>query len=730
MVAIFLIGALSTLAIWGFNQERTHRSVGSPRAKADHEFNQDVIKDFGSDGSDVLLLVDVQGRGDLFDPEPARALMTILRQVRAQPEVVRAVSLDQIPAYGFGLVPLDLFPDDGASESKRAACRKRALEHPVVAGNLLSEDARTTLVPLQLNNITKRRDAVEAVKRLGAAAREAAEGSPLRGRLLGRLPLGLARQEAFKAEQKRFQITGYALAVVLALLFFRGLLTTVIVVAPPIIGVLWTFGVLGFTGVKLNGMSEVIMPIILTMIGFTNAAHLVFQIRRERASGLEAQPATAAALKKVGLPCLLSALTTAAGFASLMVAEAELIRDFGRDCAIGTLFTFAAVILVAPLLALTPLASQLAKGEPARDAEPGAVGRFFRILIDAVLERSRTVVGATVILTISCAWLTTTLHPDIFLSSQLPDDSDAAEALTHADAELGGIQVVRVAMRWEKGGDKPLEVIKEIETLIDNEPLLSRPLSIRSVLAALPGLGKDLGRRVHLLDQAPPEIVRTLYRPDIGRALVAARVQDLGVARYAPVYDRLEERLAELSAKHPGFEFGLAGNAVGWGRYAHRMVNDLARSLGVAAAIILAMITIAYRSPRAGLIAMLPNLFPLLACAAALAVFRLPLSLEIVCAFTICLGIAADDSIHFMSRFRTERAAGLGIDEALRSSFMRVGQVLAVTTAVMLSGLGSILFSSLPMYRSFTAVACATLAAALVADLIILPALLKLFARR
>jgi predicted RND superfamily exporter protein len=157
------------------------------------------------------------------------------------------------------------------------------------------------------------------------------------------------------------------------------------------------------------------------------------------------------------------------------------------------------------------------------------------------------------------------------------------------------------------------------------------------------------------------------------------------------------------------------------------MVNDLARSLAVAIVIILIMITVAYRSLRVGLIAMLPNLFPLLACAAGLALFNIPLSLEIVCAFTICVGIAADDSIHFLSRYRAERMNGLNTNDALSCSFMRVGQVLVITTSVMLCGLGSILFSSLPMYRSFTAVACTTLAAALIADLIILPALLKLF---
>ena len=156
----------------------------------------------------------------------------------------------------------------------------------------------------------------------------------------------------------------------------------------------------------------------------------------------------------------------------------------------------------------------------------------------------------------------------------------------------------------------------------------------------------------------------------------------------------------------------------------------MALSLAVASIIILIMISFAFRSLRIGLISMIPNLFPLLACAAVLAAFDMPLSLEIVCAFTICLGLAAHDAIHFLSRYQIEKRNSLNVDQALEISFIRVGQVLIVTTVVLLCGLGSVLFSSLPMYRAFTSVACATLSTALIADLIILPALLKLFDKK
>lgn len=739
------IALISAIAILGATRERTHRKKTNPAPTSGQEFSERINEQFGSDGSDILLLIDCPRGGDLFDPAATLAVRNLLQRVRTLPEVIK------IPAAGL-LMPM--LPGADADLAEQKACRKRALKNPVVAGNLLSLDARTALVPLsiRLAERDQMRDAVGAIEK---AARLNAEDSPIRARLIGLLPIDIARRDAMKIEQRRFQIIGYSLAAILSLLFFRGLVTTIVVTAPPSIGLLWTLGFLSFTGEHLNSLSMVVMPMILAMLGFTNAAHIVFQLRRERKGGLDARNATASALHKLGLPCLLSALTTTAGFASLMIAESKMISDFGRDCAIGTLLTFAAVMLILPLMtrhaATENLESSLVRkfkrifpGGKSKNPHPPKGKRlaaFFQGFINLIITRASTVVAVATLLTICFAWLTATLKPDIFLRNQLPENSETSAALADADSEMGGIQVVKIALQWKKDGKERLQVMAAIENLVEKvrqetkalnsgNPLLSKPLSVRTMLSVLPGMENNPSTGIRLLDINTPgfaKAVSSFYRPDLKTAVISVRVQDLGVAKYVPVYDLLQRRLETLNEEYPDYVFGLAGGAVSQGRYLHRMVNDLARSLAVAVGIILVMIAFAYRSLRVGLIAMLPNLFPLLACAAGLALLNIPLSLEIVCAFTICVGIAADDSIHFLSRYITERSNGLDTNDALSCSFMRVGQVLAITTTVMLCGLGSILSSSLPMYRSFTAVACTTLAAALIADLIILPALLKLF---
>ena len=729
-LVIALIAIISGLSFYGNQSERGERTIKSARAKTDYEFSKKVSREFGPDGSEILILITHNNdKGDLFEKGTAESYKGLLKAIRKIPTVSRAFSFDQIPAYGIGLLKLPLFPEKNDSESKRKACRKRALNHPIVAGNLLSSDARTSLVPLSLK-LKKKQNISDVLGLIRTEASKALKGSKLEAKLTGKIPIDIARRNAMKTEKVRFQIIGYVLSAILALIFFRGLLMTLIVTMPPAVGVFWTIGILGFTHERLNSLSMVIMPIILTMIGFTNAAHIVFQFRRELSGGSLSKEAMASSMRKLGLPCMLSALTTAAGFASLTVAESNMISDFGRDCAVGTLITFIAVVLILPVLGQLPLTHKIKSKNKSIELN-SIYGKGFSLkFIGSIIKHAKWVVTVSIILTILFGWLTSTLKPDMYLLNQLPDNSESGKALIEADKSLGGIQAIRIVAEWDSDDSDPIPIIAKIEDMVKEEELLSQPLSIRGVLSSLPGIGKDLSLRIPLLKRAPPDLIKPLYRPDLKKAVVITRIQDLGVAQYTPVYERLENKLQKLSEKNPDYKFGLAGGAVGWGRYIHRMLNDLALSLAAASIIILVMITIAYRSLQIGLIAMIPNLFPLLACAAVLAAFELPLSLEIVCAFTICLGIAADDAIHFLSRYQAERKNGLNIDQALECSFIRVGQVLIATTVVMLCGLGSVLFSSLPMYRAFTSVACATLSTALIADLIILPALLKLFHKK
>lgn len=748
--SLLIIIAISSIALWGNTKERDRPGISSPKAKSDRELTKNTEKEFGPDGSEILLIVDcTDPDADLYDIKQVEGLTYFLKKLRKLPFISQAFFVDQIPGFRLGFIRSPLFPEIGDADRVRKNCKVRALEHPLIKGKLLSQDAKTAIVPIFLKG--NYRSTESKLSKIREVIRDTLAPYSLRARLTGKIPIDVDRREAMKKEQRQFQLIGYALASILALAFFRGIISTLVVGSAPIIGVAWTIGILGFTGESLSPLSKVIMPIILTMIGFTNAAHIVFQYQREQANGKKSHDCMSLSLKKLGMPCFLSALTTSAGFMSLTIAEAKMISNFGRDCAVGSILIFISVILVLPLLKtpklsaisekidslialkirslfkLQPKKSKVIKSDDLNEISPP---RIPSKIIGVIMKRSKSIFIIALIITASSLWSTTSLKPDMFLKNQLPDNSESGKALMDADKIFGGIQAVRVVIQWEDNKTDPIPIIEKVVTAIKSEKLLSEPLSIIDVLNSAPSLGKKTSINNPILKSIPDRYVRPLLRKDLNKAVVITRVQDLGVAKYAPVYDRLESQLDQINKDFPEFKFGLSGGAVGWGRYVYRMVNDLSRSISIAAFIILVMITLAFRSLKIGLVAMLPNLFPLLMCAAVLSLFELPLTLEIICAFTICLGIAADDSIHFLSQFKTERENGHSLDKSLEKSFLHVGKVLVVTTAVMVCGLGSVFLSSLPMYRSFTAVACGTLGAALIADLIILPAILKIFDSR
>ncbi|MBW3599827.1 MAG: MMPL family transporter [Planctomycetes bacterium] len=212
-------------------------------------------------------------------------------------------------------------------------------------------------------------------------------------------------------------------------------------------------------------------------------------------------------------------------------------------------------------------------------------------------------------------------------------------------------------------------------------------------------------------------------------ASVQFRTQDIGIAKYGPVFERLEADLQKIESRHPHFSLELDGESVWRWRNVYRVVTDLATSLGTASIVIWLVLTVFYRSVRLGLISIVPNLFPLAATGAILYFTGQHLELVTVCVFTICIGIAVDDTIHFLTRYVEETSAGGLHSEAIQRAFTGVGSALMMTTIVLVTGMLTAVFGDARDARIFGIMGAITLISALFADIVFLPALLNRFAK-
>ncbi|TWT77882.1 multidrug efflux system subunit MdtC [Posidoniimonas polymericola] len=752
LFALFLI-VMTGLAIEGYRPKSVDRanvrsladliedagdSADDEPADTDLLDTEEVTSAFNLGRSDAFLVVEVD---DLFRPESARALRAMIAAVEDLPVVDTVFSLDDVPTLNvFGFAEPLLPIDDASPESFRQA-KDRLLNNALARGQLISPDGKTLMMPLVYDwlFLEDNEDLTDGVLKAARttlanelAQIPAADRPEFKVRITGQIPLFIAQERAFDRNQMMFRVIGYGLAFVLSVIMFRGVTAVLLMSAAPMLAVFWSFGLLKLTGVYINELSNVVMPLLVSMIGLTDGVHLLVNIRRRRTAGDSPVEAARWAIEHVGVACFLTSLTTAIGFGSLMLAESVYVQEFGRVCMYGVLIAFFAVMTFIPFVASTRLGSRIHHGEE-RDLVGPLIARMTPLL-DWIMGHkalvSRVSIGLTLVLLVVSL---IGLRPDNRIANQLPSDTEAYRALAHCDQQFGGIQFVQLWVEWPEGMDQYdpaiLQALIDAEELIDAESLISHPLSVRNMLASFPGDKDDQRTQMTFLSLLPRELRSYFYRPDEHRALIVTRIQDQGIAEYVPVFDRLEAELAALPQTHPGFTFRLDGGPIFRARNLYQIVVDLATSLGVASIIILVVLAIVYRSLTIGLISVIPNMFPLVATGALLVVMGQPLFMSSVCAFTVCLGIAVDDTIHFLSRFQQEVGRGVDIDQAIRSTFQHVGSAMLMTTIILVAGFVAMLLSDLPAHRIFAAMACTTIAAAIVGDLIALPALLSRYAR-
>jgi hypothetical protein len=547
----------------------------------------------------------------------------------------------------------------------------------------------------------------------------------------GHVPIHLTILETHEENEMKYQVLGYSMVVLLAMVLFRGITAVVIVAMAPALGVFWTLGILRYFNLDENPFNDVVLPVMLSLVGLTDGIHLMVQIRRFRAGGMSERDASRAGLEEVGLACFLTSLTTAIGFWSLTLAHHEIVRTFGWSCVLGVTLTFIAVLTTIPLACASPLGRLV----PLSYDKGFIEQHLHRVswLIDAVLRRPRFVSWFGIIVTLLCTLISLTLRPDERRSSYLPAGSESVRALQQMDRALGGLEFSSVQVRWSKeiasDGPEVLAAISQVDDLLSAEPLIGNPISIRSFIDALPGEGPP-AERMSLLELLPPPLKRAFYTPETRWASVSFRVQDLGIARYGPVFQRVETGLVALAREHPEFTFQLDGSAVWRWRNLYQIVVDLASSLGGESLIILVLLGVVYRSLRIGLIGIIPNVFPLAVTGAWLVFSGQSLEVVTVCAFTVCLGLAVDDTIHFLTRFEEELPRSTSREDAIRRAFTGVGTSMMMTTLVLLVGFTTVMFSDMRDQRVFAAMGTMTMLSALVGDLVFLPALLACYAKR
>ena len=205
-----------------------------------------------------------------------------------------------------------------------------------------------------------------------------------------------------------------------------------------------------------------------------------------------------------------------------------------------------------------------------------------------------------------------------------------------------------------------------------------------------------------------------------------ARLVDLALAD-EPLSNALQAELARSFPEGSGVQAELTGDAYINAVSMNRLILDLAGSLASASFLIFIIIGLLFRSLRVGIVAMLPNMTPLALTLGYMHLRGYEMNVSNVIVFTISLGIAVDDTVHYLARFREEMIHRRDVLQAVHHTYEASGRAMLIVTLLVISGLAVLLLSDFLPTRRFAELTCVTMATALFGDLLILPACLMVF---
>jgi predicted RND superfamily exporter protein len=719
------IVAYTGLCLYGASRLTFHHD---PEKLFTSEKLREMVPDGDFASSEHAVVIVVEGE-DLLTRDAVEVIRRVVQEASQVDGIASVFSMLSVRDRQRAMLPL--FPPSEATAERFEQARRRAISHPLLIGQLLSEDRKTALVIAELddraNGHTRSR---EIIGQLEDVLAEQTQGSSVRTRMTGWPVLEVEVLDNMRGDIRRFTRMGIALTLLIAGVLFRRVGAVLIVAAGPAVGVVWYVGTLGLLGVPINILTNIV-PLLVLVIGFTDATHLVLHIRRALGHGSSGREAAQKAIHRLGLACGLTSFSTAIGFGSLALASTEGIRTFGLCCALGSVLSFFAVITVVPLLSSTPLSRFIATANTPGRPIP-LIGLADRGL-SFVLGHPRMVLTFTILLTLTLGLLATKLEPNHSVSAILPDSCEPYQALERIDEAFGGIMFAYAVVEWpvrpQAGRQGPgsrefYEVIEEVHAVFDENRVSSNPLSILNLVRSLPGDDAGLARRARLLRYVPERHLSRLIDSRKRHAIVSAHLPDIGARKLNPAFADMDRRFADIARRHPGYRVSLTGSTVAVFRGVHLIIEDLWRSLIAAAGVMFLMIWIGLRSFRYALASLIPNTFPLLCAGAFILLTGRYLEMSSVIVFSIALGIAVDDTIHFLVRFQHEMRLEANPPLAIRRTFRTVGTALVMTTVTLVAGHSVVMMSAFPSIRVFGMLASLTIASALVGDLLILPAIL------
>jgi len=735
LILALLIAAAAMLPIRRLNIDAATQALIDDTGPAKAVYD-DFIDAFGSDTLTVVVIA--HPNGDAFQPETIRYIDELSYAMETYPGVVGVRSLTtalQPEGDGETIRVNRLFeeiPDDPASYAR---AKSQALANPTLLGNVVSTDGRFAAVNIRTDDGGDEHYATRFLDELDRVIAE--HGGVHETYYVGEPRFNVAFDAAIKHDQVTLVPIAVGAILFVLWLAFRDKVALALPVVAGGLSIAAALGVMAWLGFSVNAVS-VMVPSVLIVVGCTEDVHLLADYVRNLRDGREQHAAASETLRHAALPMCLTALTTVAGFAALALNDIPAIREFGLACCFGLILNFIFTLLIA-----SPLFRWLKPPKPRPEGGRRLDAALQRVVALTVKRRAAILTTAAVVAAlaiIGALRLRTDNDPIAFFKRDAPIRIDFERV--HRD--LSGGRLFHIAFETARPGDaKEPAVLRQVAaaqsylaemglfdqslSLVDFLALMNREMTGDPAAPALPETRAAVAEYALLMEG---EGLSRFLDADDQRLSVAVRHHINGSWEMRRALERVRQWLDQnvgvytIDGETRRLTWEITGESILIHRAADAMVAGQVESLSLALTLIFAIMCLLFLSFKAGLIALVANALPIVMNFGLMGWLGLPLNTGTCLIATIALGVAVDDTIHFMVRYQRALRETNDQKRALMETVRYEGRPIVTTSAALTLGFAALVFSPMMPTVHFGVLAALIMIYALLTDLLVNPAML------
>jgi len=554
--------------------------------------------------------------------------------------------------------------------------------------------------------------------------------------------------ENIKSEISTFVILALIITSIIFFLFFRSYRATLISLCVVMIGVVWTVGILGLFIVntppgdfEISVLTGLIPPLII-VIGIPNCIFLINKYQHEVNKHGDKAKSLQKVITKIGNATLMTNVTTASGFATFIITNSKLLKEFGIVASLSILAIFILCILIIPIIYSFLPVPEEKHLEHLNRTWINSLGDW----IEKTVKKSKiNIYIISILLLVTSIIGIYQIRISGSIIDDMPQKADWFDDIMFYEKEFNGIMPLEILINTKrKKGVTKLSTIKKmskIEDVILEIPELSKPISMVSLVKyskqayyngnpkyyQVPTSQENsfiLSYAKNSASDSDVDLIKNYVDSTGQYTRITAFMKDMEIEKMEEIEKKLNYEISKIMPVD-NFEVSITGKAYLFQKGTKYLVKNLILSLSLAIFLIALLMAYMFRSLKMIFISLIPNLLPLIVTAGLMGYLGVAIKPSTILIFSIAFGIAVDDTIHFLAKYRQELITNnWEVKKSVYNALRETGVSMFYTSIVLFFGFSVFTVSNFGGTVALGALVSATLLFAMLSNLLLLPSML------